>query len=123
MAIYESAEDYLERILMLQKEIGNVRSIDIAHAMGYSKPSISRAIKLLKEAEYIVVENNGIINFTPKGKELATSIYQRHELLTNFLITIGVSEETAKIDACGIEHHLSEETFAALKKHLTSLQK
>lgn len=118
MAIYESAEDYLEKILMLQKEIGNVRSIDIAHSMGYSKPSVSRAVKLLKEANYIIVDKNGYIDFTPEGNEVATSIYERHQLLTEFLIKIGVSEETAKIDACGIEHHLSEETFKAMKKHL-----
>ena len=116
MAIYESSEDYLERILMLQKQIGHVRSIDIAHSMGYSKPSISRAIKILKEQEYITVDN-GIINFTPKGLETATSIYERHQLLIDILVKLGVSEETAKIDACGIEHHLSEESFEALKKH------
>ena len=121
MAIYESAEDYLERILMLQKKIGSVRSIDIAHDMGYSKPSISRAIKLLKESQYIIVNENGIIDFTQKGLELATSIYERHELLTNFLIKIGVNEDIAKIDASGIEHHLSEKTFEALKKHLQTL--
>lgn len=121
MAIYESAEDYLERILMLKKKLDKVRSIDIAHDMGYSKPSISRAIKLLKESEYIVVENDGNINFTTKGFELATSIYERHELLSNFLIKIGVNEEIAKKDACGIEHHLSNETFNALKKHISTL--
>jgi Mn-dependent DtxR family transcriptional regulator len=96
MAIYESAEDYLERILMLQKKLGKVRSIDIAHDMGYSKPSISRAIKLLKEDMYISVDSNGIIEFTDKGKALANSIYERHLLLTNFLSKIGVSDETAK---------------------------
>jgi Mn-dependent DtxR family transcriptional regulator len=121
MAIYESAEDYLERILMLQKKLGKVRSIDIAHDMGYSKPSISRAIKLLKEDMYISVDSNGIIEFTDKGKVLANSIYERHLLLTNFLTKIGVSDEIAKKDACGIEHHLSEETFNALKKHIETL--
>ena len=118
---FESKEDYLERILMLQKKIGNVRSIDIAHDMGYSKPSISRAIKLLKQEEYITVDSNGIIDFTPNGLNIAKSIYERHELLTNFLTKLGVDEETAKKDACGIEHHLSEETFMALKKHINSL--
>ena len=122
MAIYESAEDYLERILMLQKKLGKVRSIDIAHDMGYSKPSISRAIKLLKEASYITVDSNGIIDFTQEGKELANSIYERHLLLTTFLTKIGVTEETAKKDACGIEHHLSEETFNALKKHIENIK-
>lgn len=121
MAIYESAEDYLERILMLKKKLENVRSIDIAHDMGYSKPSISRAIKLLKEASYITVDDNGYIEFTDTGYELASSIYERHLLLTNFLIKIGVNEETAKNDACGIEHHLSKETFDALKKHYEKL--
>ena len=121
MGIYESAEDYLERILMLQKKIGKVRSIDIVHDMGYSKPSISRAIKLLRESNYIIVDKNGIINFTDKGMKIATSIYERHELLTNFLISIGVDEDIAKKDACGIEHHLSEETFVALKKHIDNL--
>lgn len=121
MAIYESAEDYLERILMLQKKLGKVRSIDIVHDMGYSKPSISRAIKHLREACYIIVDQNGIINLTDKGMEVASSIYERHQLLTNFLIKIGVSEDVAKKDACGIEHHLSEETFLALKKHIDNL--
>ena len=117
----QSKEDYLERILMLQKKIGKVRSIDIVHDMGYSKPSISRAIKLLRESNYIIVDKNGIINFTDKGMKIATSIYERHELLTNFLISIGVDEDIAKKDACGIEHHLSEETFVALKKHIDNL--
>ena len=121
MAIYESSEDYLERILMLQEKLGKVRSIDIAHDMGYSKPSISRAIKLLKERECIEVDSAGIITLTSSGYTLAKSIYERHELLTKFLIKIGVNEDVAKEEACGIEHHLSEETVLALKKHLETL--
>lgn len=121
MALYESAEDYLEKILMLHEKLGQVRSIDIAHSMGYSKPSVSRAVKLLKEANYITVDSKGYINLTDEGKKVATSIYERHQLLTEFLIKIGVSEETAKEDACGIEHHLSEETFNAMKKHLNRI--
>ena len=116
--IHESAEDYLERILMLSKKMSKVRSIDIAVDMNYSKPSISRAIKNLKENGYINVDANGNITLTEKGFEVANRIYERHTLLTKIFVALGVSQETAASDACKVEHDLSTETFEALKKYL-----
>lgn len=115
MNILESREDYLERILMLQKNGSKVRAIDIAKSMGYSKPSVSIALKKLRESELIAVDENGYISLTEKGKEIAVSVYERHEVITSLLIKLGVSSETAEDDACKIEHELSEETFNALK--------
>lgn len=123
MKIHESAEDYLERILILQKKNGKVISIDIANSMNYSKPSISRAMKNLKQNNYITVEENGEIILTPKGLEIAQKIYERHVLLTNYFIKLGVDEETARNDACKIEHDLSEKTFNAIKKHADKINK
>lgn len=123
MKIYESAEDYLERILMLEKRIGTVRSIDIANDMGYSKPSISRAIKNLRLDGYIEVATNGSITLTDKGLKIAEAILERHTILKKCFIKLGVPEEIAASDACKIEHDLSEETFTALKKHLSKLEK
>ena len=111
----ESVEDYLEAILMLQKANGNVRSIDIAHELNFSKPSVSVAMKSLREKEYITIADNGYITLTEKGLQRATSVLERHLLLENWLIDIGVSKETAYEDACKIEHGLSEETFSAMK--------
>lgn len=116
--IHESAEDYLERILMLSKKMSKVRSIDIAVDMNYSKPSISRAIKNLKENGYINVDANGNITLTEKGLEIANRIYERHTILTKIFVALGVSQETAASDACKVEHDLSQETFDALKKYL-----
>lgn len=116
--IHESAEDYLERILMLSKKMSKVRSIDIAVDMNYSKPSISRAIKNLKENGYINVDANGNITLTEKGLEIANRIYERHTILTKIFVALGVSKETAASDACKVEHDLSQETFDALKKYL-----
>lgn len=116
--IHESAEDYLERILMLSKKMSKVRSIDIAVDMNYSKPSISRAIKNLKENGYINVDANGNITLTEKGFEVANRIYERHTILTKIFVALGVSQETAASDACKVEHDLSPETFEALKKYL-----
>lgn len=116
--IHESAEDYLERILMLSKKMSKVRSIDIAVDMNYSKPSISRAIKNLKENGYINVDANGNITLTEKGWEIANRIYERHTILTKIFVALGVSKETAASDACKVEHDLSQETFDALKKYL-----
>lgn len=118
MAIYKSAEDYLERILMLQKERKNVRSIDIAQSFNYSRASISRAINNLKNDGFIQIDTNGYITFTDKGYEVATKMYERHKILTELFISLGVDKETAIEDACKIEHDLSEETFNALVKYL-----
>lgn len=118
MNIHASAEDYLERILMLQNKNGNVRSIDIATDMNYSKPSISRAIKNLKESDYIIVDKHGFIELTRKGFEIANRIYERHNILTEVFMLLGVNKETALEDACRVEHDLSEETFKAIQTHL-----
>lgn len=118
MQLYESSEDYLERILMLKEKNGHVRSIDISIDMGYSKPSISRAVKKLKGAGYITIDENGNIELTKEGLNVANKIYERHQILTNYFISIGVPEEIAANDACKIEHDLSEETFNALKKEI-----
>lgn len=118
MRIYESSEDYLERILVLQKKLGTVRSIDIATDMNYSKASISRAIKKLREEGLIIVGSGGNIILTDEGLMLANHIYERHTILTEFFVSLGVSQEIAAKDACKIEHDLSDESFTALKKYL-----
>lgn len=123
MRIHESAEDYLERILILKKENGKVISIDIANSMNYSKPSISRAMKNLRENNYITISANGEIELTQKGLDIATNIYERHTLLTQYFMALGVSEEIAKADACKIEHDLSKETFEAIKNHVSRINK
>jgi Mn-dependent DtxR family transcriptional regulator len=116
MELHESGEMYLETILLLKKHFGYVRSIDIARELGYSKPSVSRAVALLKENDYICLDPNGMILLTDKGREIAENIYDRHTNLSKFLISIGVSEKTAQEDACRIEHVVSDETMAAIKK-------
>ena len=118
MNIYESAEDYLERILILQERNKEVRSIDIAHDMGFSKPSISVAMKKLKEAGLINIDKNGFITLTKEGHVIADKVYERHCVLTKVLTSIGVSEEQAEKDACKVEHVISEETFDAIKEHI-----
>lgn len=119
MAIRESGEDYLETILILHKRTGFVRSIDVANELGYSKPSISRAVGILKSYGYIEVEPGGQIILTESGKAKAESVYGRHVLLRKFLReTLGVSEENAEEDACRIEHILSEETYTKLKSFI-----
>lgn len=118
--LQESGEMYLETILILQSKLSGVRSIDIVEYMGYTKPSVSRAVNLLKTSGYITVDNAGFISFTNKGKEKAESVYERHVLLSEFLKSIGVSETTAVADACKIEHYISEETFDAIKAHAKS---
>ena len=117
MEIHESAEDYLETILMLKEQKGQVRSIDIVNEMGYSKPSISVAMKHLRENGYITMDVDGYITLTKPGMEIAQRIYTRHKLLTKFLISLGVSEKNAAADACKIEHDISDETFEKLKEH------
>lgn len=123
MKIYKSSEDYLERILVLKKQNGKVISIDIANSMNYSKPSISRAMKNLKENNYITINANGEIELTKKGFEIANRIYERHVVLTSYFMRLGVSEEIAKEDACKIEHDLSNETFEAIKNHIINHDK
>ena len=118
MVIRESAENYLETILMLQNEKGMVRSIDIANELGFSKPSVSVAMKNLRENGYITVDPDGYITLLPPGLQIAETIYERHTLLTSLLTRLGVSPEIAAEDACRIEHDLSPETFAAIKRHV-----
>ena len=117
MNIYESAEDYLERILILQERNNEVRSIDIARDMGFSKPSISVAMKKLKEAGLISIDKHGFITLTREGHVIADKVYERHCVLKRMLTRIGVSPEQAEKDACKVEHVISEETFEAMKKH------
>lgn len=117
MQIHESAEDYLETILILRERLGQVRSIDIVNEMGYSKPSVSIAMKRLRENGYIDVDAEGFITLKPSGQRIAQRIYNRHDLLTRFLVALGVSRETATADACKIEHDLSDETFEKIKAH------
>ncbi len=121
MVIHESAEDYLEAILVLKQEKGVVRSIDIAHYMSFSKPSISRAMGLLRENGYITVDKEGWINLTDSGMAIASKIYERHQCLTAWLIELGVDPKVAAEDACRIEHDISEETFDKLKAHIRSV--
>ena len=118
MALMESGEMYLETILVLSKKLPQVRSIDVADEMNYSKPSVSRAMGLLRGGGYIEVNKNGFITLTQLGKELAEKIYDRHNTLARALVLIGVSEKTAAEDACRVEHYISEETFQAIKTHL-----
>ena len=115
--MHESGEMYLETIFVLSKKQDNVRSIDICDHMGYSKPSVSRAVGLLKKAGHITVDGNGYIQLTDSGMNIAKTIYERHTILTGSLVALGVSEETASQDACKIEHVLSDETFAVIKEH------
>ena len=112
----ESLEDYLETILMLYKSTGQVRSIDIANEMNFTKPSVSVAMKNLREKGYITMAANGYITLTESGKERAESVLERHTILADLLISIGVNEETAREDACKLEHDLSEESFEAIKR-------
>ena len=123
MALLESGEMYLESILVLSRRDGKVRSVDVSEYMGFSKPSVSRAIGLLKSGGYITVDPDGFIALTDVGAEVAERIYERHTLLTEFLVRLGVDRETASADACKIEHHLSDKTFAAIKNHAESIGK
>ena len=123
MHLLESGEMYLESILQLLQKQGQVRSVDISEYMGYSKPSVSRAVGLLKNGGYILVDNEGLITLTDAGLDIAQKILERHTVLTNLLIRLGVSPETAAADACKIEHNLSDETFEALKNHARQYDK
>lgn len=116
--ILESGEDYLETILILHNRNGGVRSIDIAAELDYSKPSVSVAMKNLRERECITVDKNGFISLTEKGREIAERVYERHLLFTSWLTSMGVPEDIATEDACRIEHCLSNESFEAIKRHV-----
>ena len=118
MNLQESGQMYLETILLLTEKRGNVRSIDVCEYMGYSKPSVSRAVGLLKSGGYIEVDNDGYISLTPLGEATARKVYDRHRILTAFLTSIGVPPEVASEDACKIEHHISDESFEALKRQV-----
>lgn len=117
MNIYESAEDYLESILRLRESHGTVRSIDVAADLGFSKPSVSVAMKKLRENGYILMDDVGLLTLTPLGEGVARRIYERHQLLTAFFIRLGVSPETAARDACKVEHDLSDETFEKIRPY------
>ena len=121
MSIQESGEMYLETILILSRNHSAVRSIDVVEYMGYSKPSVSRAIGLLKSGGYVQVDENGFLTLTDDGREIAEKMYERHTILTEFLVKLGVDRAIAVEDACKIEHHLSDATFDALKAHAEHL--
>ncbi|MBQ2391221.1 MAG: metal-dependent transcriptional regulator [Clostridia bacterium] len=117
MHLQESGEMYLETIHILSKKSDCVRSIDVGEYMGFSKPSVSRAVGLLKKGGYVVSDADGYLSLTEAGKEVAEKMYERHTLLTDFLVSIGVSREVAAEDACKMEHYMSDETFQAMKSH------
>ena len=118
MHLQESGEMYLETILILTAKSNTVRSIDVCEHLGFSKPSVSRAIGLLKNGGFIRVDEDGYITLTDEGREVALKTYERHKVITDFLVGIGVPEDVASADACKLEHHLSDVSFEALKKHL-----
>lgn len=118
MRLQESGEMYLETILILSKKSSSVRSVAVGEYMGFSKPSVSRAMSLLKSGGYIEMQKDGSLILTPEGKRVAEKIYERHTVLTEMLVSLGVSEDVAASDACKIEHDISDETFDAIKKHI-----
>lgn len=122
MRLQESGEMYLEAILVLFRKTGHVRSIDISEYLGYSKPSVSRAVGLLKAGEYIAVDQDGSITLTASGQEIAEKIYERHTVLSELLMKMGVSRETAAADACKLEHAISDESFEAIKNFALRLK-
>ena len=123
MQLQESGEMYLETIYTLTRERAEVRSIDVCEHMGFSKPSVSRAVGILKAGGYITSDRDGYLSLTDSGLEVAQKIYQRHTILTQMLIKLGVSHNTAAEDACRLEHAISDQSFEAIKKHLETLQK
>lgn len=123
MFLQESGEMYLETIYVLSKKNSHVRSLDVAEYMNFSKPSVSRAVSLLKKGEYITVDKEGYLELTEMGKMIAEKIFERHTLLTTFLEKLGVDSATASKDACKMEHHISEETFSAIKRHAEKYMK
>ena len=118
MVLHESGEDYLEAILVLRQQKGTVRSIDVAQYLGYSKPSVCRAVSILKSNGYLTMERDGRLELTPQGEANAQRVYERHRFLSQWLVKLGVSPEVAAADACRIEHDLSAETFECLKEHV-----
>ena len=122
MTIRQSAEDYLESILRLREEKGYARSIDIAMSLGITKPSVSVAMKRLRENGYITMDESNYITLTPAGSEIATRIYHRHKVLTKFFVSLGVDVDTAQDDACRVEHVISEESFKAIDRYTASLK-
>ncbi len=121
MHLQESGEMYIESIYILNKKIGNVRSIDVCEYLGYSKPSVSRAVGLLKNGGFVLTDENGYLTLTEAGLEVAEKMYQRHIILSQMLMKLGVSEETAVQDACKIEHDISDESFNAIKKYIQNI--
>ncbi len=121
MALQESGEMYLETIYILSKKSANVHSIDVGEYMGYSKPSVSRAVGILKKGGFLNMEADGTLSLTDAGREVAERMYERHTLLTKVLIKLGVDEDTAVCDACKIEHDISEESFNAIKQHIKGM--
>ena len=118
MSIHESGEMYLESIHVLLQQRGQVRSIDISEYMGYSKPSVSRAMGVLRRDGYITMDDDSHISLTDSGRAIAEKIYSRHQILTRMLVSLGVSPETAAADACKMEHAISDETFDAIRRHM-----
>ena len=123
MPMHESGQMYLEAIYVLLQTKENIRSIDVGAYLGYTKPSVSRAVGLLKKSEHISVDADGFITMTPKGEQFAEQLYERHIVLTNMLMALGIDEETASEDACRIEHVISDKSFAAVKKHYLDYKK
>lgn len=118
MTIHKSAQDYLEMILMIREQKGYVRSVDVAQALGVTKPSVSIAMKKLRENGYITFDKDNYILLSVSGEKVARHMYERHKTLTGLLMRLGVSEETAKEDACKIEHDISDETFEAIRRYI-----
>ncbi len=116
MELGKASEDYLEAILILQKGGGMVRSVDLAHHMGYSKPSICHAVSVLKKGNYLTMDSEGYLHLTDSGKKIAEKVYEKHLFLTDMLVSAGVSKEVAERDACKMEHGISDESFGKLKK-------
>lgn len=123
MAIQESGEMYLETILVLSETHPTVRAIDVSEEMGFSKPSVSRALAILKNDGYVVSDANGYLTLTDAGKKIAEKIYERHTTISQFLINLGVDPEVAADDACKMEHHISDQSFEALKRHAAQYMK
>lgn len=121
MRIRESAEDYLESILVLQQKKGQVRSVDVAGELGVSKPSVSVAMRHLRENGYVVMNEGGLLSLTDQGRQIAERVYERHRLLTSWLVALGVNADTAADDACRIEHVISAESFEKIKQYVTRL--
>lgn len=122
MHLQESGEMYLETIYVLSQKNQNVRAIDVGEHMGFSKPSVSRAVSLLKSGGYVTADEDGHLHLTEDGREVAVKIYERHRLLTGWLVRLGVDEATASADACKMEHHISDTSFEAIKRHAQAYQ-